>query len=400
MLNPAKAVNEEARLHALHSYNILHTEKEAEYNEITDLAAEITGKPVAIISLVDQEEVWLKATSGMDICSSERKYSFCSHTILEENELLIVEDSNKDSRFSGNPYTEGETPIIFYAGVSLKDESGHALGTLCVIDHKPNTITKKQINSLQVLARQIMKLLTLRKSNEQLKKLQSELTQKNELLRGFAGIVSHDMKMPLANMILTTDVLRAKYGNHLDKKGISYLDNLKHSSFKLSDYVGNLLAYYESDGLSKGKPEEFELNHLLEEIVELLGIDHKVTINFPEENINLHCNRAALEQILLNLIGNSLKYNDKDEVVVTIGCKETKEAYYFEVSDNGIGIPEDKQHLIFDLFTTVAESDRKGNKGNGIGLSTVKKLIDSLGGEIKVASIENEETVFNFTVKK
>lgn len=400
MLEPAKAINEEERLKALRSYNILHTEKEAEYNEITDLAAEITGKPVAIISLVDQEEVWLKATSGMDICSSERKYSFCSHTILEENELLIVEDSNKDSRFFGNPYTTGDTPIIFYAGVSLKDEGGHALGTLCVIDHKPNKISKKQINSLQILARQIMKLLTLRKNNEQLQKLQSELRQKNELLKGFAGIVSHDMKMPLANMILTTDVLRAKYGKQLDKKGIAYLDNLKHSSFKLSDYVDNLLAYYESEGLSKTKPEEFDLNHLLEEIVELLGIDHKVTINFPEENVNLHCNRAALAQIFLNLIGNSLKYNDKDEVVISIGCVEKKDAYHFKVSDNGIGIPKDKQHLIFDLFTTVAESDRKGNKGNGIGLSTVKKLIESLEGSIDVISKEKEGTTFNFSVKK
>ncbi|WP_378188227.1 ATP-binding protein [Aquimarina sp. W85] len=400
MLNPAKAINEEERLKALHSYHVLHTEKEIEYNEITDLAAEITGKPVAIISLVDQDEVWLKATFGMDICSSERKYSFCSHTILEEDEVLIVEDAKKDTRFYDNPYTTGETPIIFYAGVSLKDEGGHALGTLCVIDHKPNTISKKQIQSLQILARQIMKLLTLRKNNEQLQKLQLELTQKNELLKGFAGIVSHDMKMPLANMILTTDVLRAKYRNQLDTKGVAYLDNLKQSSFKLSDYVDNLLSYYESDGLSRTKPEEFHLNHLLEEIVELLGIDHKVIINFPDENVNLHCNRAALEQILLNLIGNSLKYNDKEEVIISIKCEEHKNDYRFQVSDNGIGIPKDKQHLIFDLFTTVAESDRQGNKGNGIGLSTVKKLIDSLHGTINVVSKEKEGTSFNFTVKK
>jgi signal transduction histidine kinase len=136
----------------------------------------------------------------------------------------------------------------------------------------------------------------------------------------------------------------------------------------------------------------------LEEIVDLLNINMDCEINFPEENMEISCNRSALEQILLNLIANSLKYNDKDKIVIDIGCEEKNGKYHFTLSDNGIGIPKEKQTEIFDLFTTVGNLDRHGNKGHGIGLSTVKKLVTSLDGEISVTSELNKGATFSFSV--
>ncbi|MBT8262366.1 MAG: GAF domain-containing sensor histidine kinase [Bacteroidia bacterium] len=400
MITPTIPANEKERLKALRSYDILHSGKEEAYDQLTELAAHITNMPVSLISLVDKDEVWFKSAHGLNITSSSRDLSFCSHAVGQKNHMLVLEDIKNHPEFSDHPYAnDSNKPIQFYAGVCLLDDEGHALGTLCVIDNKPNTISDRQIEALQVLAKQVVKLIELNKRNKELHEIQDELKEKNEDLRQFAGRVSHDMKMPLANMIVTADLLKAKYAGEMNEEATKYLNYLKDSSFSLSDYITGMLAHYESDRIAENSYEDFDLDHLLEEIVELLNIDHQCEINFPEIDFELNCNRAALGQIFLNLIGNSLKYNDKDTIIIKIACERTEGMYHFSVSDNGMGIPDDKVDDIFDLFTTVGNLDRRGRKGNGIGLSTVKKLVEKLGGTIDVSSELGVGTTFHFSIK-
>ena len=134
--------------------------------------------------------------------------------------------------------------------------------------------------------------------------------------------------------------------------------------------------------------------------IDLLNITEDCIINLPEENIIISSNRAALEQIFLNLLGNSLKYNDKPKIKIDIEFSQTPDFYYFSVKDNGIGIPKEKEDDIFKLFTVVAKSDRSGNKGNGIGLSTVKRLVSNLGGNLKMTSEVGKGTRFNFSIRR
>jgi len=168
----------------------------------------------------------------------------------------------------------------------------------------------------------------------------------------------------------------------------------------LSNYITGILQHYESDSLTESNDEEFDIHDLLENIIDLLNINLNCVINLPEENMVLACNKVALEQIFLNLIGNSLKYNNKEEIIIDVLCSNGGEFYNFSITDNGIGIPKDKQEDIFELFTIVEEVDRSGNRGNGIGLSTVKKLVNSLGGEITVESEVNKGTTFNFSINR
>lgn len=252
---------------------------------------------------------------------------------------------------------------------------------------------------MKALAKQVENLFDLRRHNLKLENVTKVLLEKNSQLKDFAGTVSHDMKMPLANMILTADMLKAKYADRFDEDGIKYLDYLKQSSFKLSSYITGILQHYESDNLTEPIiEEEFDIHDLLEEIIDLLNIDYNCVINLPEENLMMNCNRIALEQIILNLVSNSLKYNNKEEIIIDIECKRSDDFYHFTIKDNGIGIPKDKQEDIFKLFTIIEETDRSGNRGNGIGLSTVKKLVKSLGGEISVESEVNKGTSFHFSL--
>ncbi|MCF4101743.1 GAF domain-containing sensor histidine kinase [Gillisia sp. M10.2A] len=392
--------NEESRLATLHDLNILYTEADDNYDNITQLASFICKVPVSLITLVGEEKQWFKSKSGTDMCESDRDISFCSHAILKPRELMEVKDARIDPRFKNNPFITADFPIIFYAGMPLLSSNGTALGSLCVIDSKPNSLDENQKEALRVLAKQVENLFELRRQNLHLEKMRLELKSKNSQLKEFAGTVSHDMKMPLANIIITSDILKAKYGKNIDEEGINYLNYLKQSSFKLSNYITGILDHYESDTLTDSLNEDFDIHDLLEQIIDLLNINYDCEINLPAENIIVNSNRSALEQIFLNLLGNSLKYNDKEQIVIDISCESDFNFYYFTISDNGIGIPEDKQTEIFELFKVLAETDRTGNKGNGIGLSTVRKLITSLGGEISVNSEIGKGTTFKFSVKR
>lgn len=390
--------NEKSRLMTLEKLQLLGSDQEENYNNITKLASFICETPVSLITLIGETQQWFKAKTGTDLSGAPREISHCSHAILNSEELMEVKDTREDERFFDNPYTTSDPKILFYAGMPLKAYNGDALGTLCVLDTKPNHLSAEKKIALKALAKQVENLFELRRHNLKLEKASKELKNKNNQLKNFAGIVSHDMKMPLANMIITTDLIKAKYSKNFDEEGIQYLDYLKQSSFKLSNYITGILQHYESDSLTEGTEEEFDIHDLLEGIIDLLNISDNCVINLPEDNLILSCHRIALEQIFLNLIGNCLKYNNKEEIEIDILCNNGGNFYHFSIKDNGIGIPKDKQEAIFELFTIVEEIDRTGNRGNGIGLSTVKKLVTSLGGEISVESEVNKGTTIHFTM--
>lgn len=393
-------LNEKKRQEAVNTYKLVGTLPERSYDDITQIAAFICDAPIALITMLDYNRNFLKSHYGVPFSESPREISFCTHAIQSTGSIFIIPDAREDDRFKNNPLVTGDMKAIFYAGVPLVDKGGHALGTLCVFDHKPRTINDRQKNALIALAHQVVNLFELHRQNLENKALQKNLRKKNSLLKEFAGVVSHDMKMPLANIITTTDLLKAKYKEFLDEKGLDYLNYLKSSSFSLSEYINGILLHYESDNLTINQREVFDLQDLLEELEDLLNTDYKCIIHLPEKNHTLNCNRVALNQIFLNLLGNSLKYTDKDHPEISITFNEDEDFYTFEITDNGIGIAKEKLDQIFDLFTIAADKDKNGNRGNGIGLSTVKKLVANLGGKISVKSTLGEGTTFTFSARK
>lgn len=399
MITPPTPINESERLEAVKYYNLVDTLPEKDYESITELTAAICDVPIALVTIMDSDINFLKSHYGLPFNQSPRNISFCGHAIVDDADIFIVEDARKDPRFVSNPIVK-EYNTVFYAGVKLTNSDGYTIGTLCVFDTKPRILNERQKMALKILAKQVMNLFEARRKNIELEKVQKELNERNEDLLNFAGIVSHDLKMPLSNIILTADMLRKKYEDKLDDQAVAYFDYLKQSSFVLSDYISSLLQHYQSDHTAGLKYEEFDLNQLLEEVVDLMNINYDCEINLPEQNVDLKCNRIALEQILLNLVGNSLKYNFKEKVIVSISCEEDDQDYTMTVSDNGMGISEDKLSGIFDLFSKTDSVDRNGNRGKGIGLSTVKKLIERLGGTISVTSEIQEGTTFVFTIPK
>lgn len=401
MIHPPIPANEEDRLESIRSLDIIDTMAEESYDSIAKLASEICQTPIALITILDSTRNWFKSKIGTEIPESPREVSFCGHAISNPNELMEVPNALADDRFLDNPLVLAENGIRFYAGVPILDEKGLPLGTLCVIDSKEHHLSESQKASMKALAKQVELLIEYRKKNRILEQMKDDLDENNRILKEFASTVSHDLKMPLANMIITADILKAKYSSKMDEEGVNYLDYLKHSGLTLSEYINGLLDHYSSSSVeSTSFGQEFFLNDLLEDIIDLLQIDENCEINLPDNNLKIVANNAALGQIFMNLISNSLKYNSQERIIIDIDCTENREFFNFSIKDNGIGIPKEKQKHVFDLFTTVADKDRRGKKGHGIGLSTVKKLVARLGGSINVSSEEGQGTCINFSVRR
>ena len=390
--------NETERLKVLNSLKILDTVADDDYDNITELASFICGTPVSLISLVDKDRQWFKSKKGLTACQTSRDISFCAHAILDPLDILEVPDARNDIRFINNPLTEQEKPVVFYAGIPLKTEHGVPLGSLCVIDHKPNSLNNEQKEALKKLGAQVERLLLLRTKNNELTITKESLKKHNGLLKEFAAVVSHDLKMPLANLILTSDIVKKKYSNLIDDKGKEYLDYLKKSSLSMSDYITKILDHYECISYDIDDTQQFGINDLLEGVIDLMSIKDNCEILTPEKNIDINCNSTALQQIFINLIGNSLKYSDKEKTIIEIEASVDDKFYEFKVRDNGRGIEKDKIETIFGLFVTTGHLDNTGEKGHGIGLSTVQNLVESLGGEITVSSELGSYSEFVFTI--
>ncbi|HEX7821832.1 MAG TPA: PAS domain-containing protein [Sphingobium sp.] len=152
---------EQRRLRALHAYDMLDTPREAVFDEIAQLAADLCGVPIAIVNLIGENRQFFKAEVGLGVRETPLETSFCARAILEEN-FLLVPDATEDTRFASNPLVTGEPNLRFYAGALLKTEEGLPIGTLCVLDYAPRALTDLQQRSLAILARQVMAQLDLR----------------------------------------------------------------------------------------------------------------------------------------------------------------------------------------------------------------------------------------------
>ncbi|SNR52772.1 sensor histidine kinase [Lutibacter flavus] len=397
---PKEPQNEAERLNELNSFSILDTLSEIDYDNLTAIASEICNTPISLISLIDDKRQWFKSHHGLNATETPKEYAFCAHAINEPQEILMVPDAREDKRFHDNPLITGDPLVIFYAGVPLVSDDGFALGTLCVIDHKPNKLNEKQLQSLTALSNQVMILLNLRKNKIKLEKALSKLEDKNINLEKFAHVAAHDLKSPLIGISSLTKLFSEKYASKIDPNGQKMLNIIERASDKLRGLIDGLLENSKSEQYLKEKKLNLNLEILKNEIFNLFTYEKNLSIDLKSTVNEIYVNKIVLEQILINLIANAIKYNDKKTVEIEIGVKELDCSYEFYVQDNGPGIALGHQEQIFKIFEVVTLKDKFGLSGNGIGLATVKNLVEKSGGTIRVQSELYKGSKFIFTIKK
>lgn len=169
---------EQARVEAVKRFMVLDESIRKDLDDMVSLVAQLCEVPVAIISLMDKDMQWFKASKGVEINCNTREASFCKFTI-KQSHLLIIEDTLLDQSCTDHPLVIGKPYIRFYAGANLTTIDGHHIGTLCILDIKPKKLTDAQQNVMGILARQVINIMELSQSHQVLnEKHQEVLAQK------------------------------------------------------------------------------------------------------------------------------------------------------------------------------------------------------------------------------
>ncbi|WP_299824946.1 ATP-binding protein [uncultured Pontibacter sp.] len=385
---------EQARLKALYSFQIIDTEAERDFDDITELASVICDTPISLITLLTHNRQWFKSRKGIDVTETPRSISFCHHAIKQEN-VYEVTDAHQDEIFRENPLVTGDPNIRFYAGAPLITESGHRLGTLCVIDTVAKKLTDAQKKALKTLSKQVMVQFELRQKQKQLEKEKKFLEEANEKLDRFTHMVSHDLKEPVHNISaivewVEEDLTAGNFGLISEHAAL-----LKERAEAMDALISGLLEYagMQIQNLNK---EEVAVGELLQSIKSGLrgAAGFEITIS-PDMPV-IKTEKVLLNQVFSNLLSNAIKYHQTGQGKIDVSASVTsKGSYLFCVKDDGPGIPADCQQKIFGLFERLARDSKK--EGSGIGLATVRKIVEERGGKIWVESELGKGAAFYFT---
>ncbi|KRD57964.1 hypothetical protein ASE40_16600 [Flavobacterium sp. Root935] len=393
--------NELQRLAALKRYNILDTLPDHAFDDATKLVSYICGVPIAHISFIDENRQWFKSEIGIGASEVPREISFCRYTIME-SKMVEINDTHLNDRFKNDPNVTGGFNVRFYAGVPLTTPDGYNIGTLCAIDHVTKELNDNQRNALSIIAKHVIAQLELGTKNAQLD-AQKKIAEKAVLARdSFVANMSHEIRTPLNAVIGFTDLLAQ---TDLDDVQREYIESVQIAGENLLLIVNDILdlSKIESGNLAIDS-EPFNLKKTLKHVYDLLKVKRQKEVEFnlfldaemPDVVVG---DQGRLNQILVNLIGNSLKFTNEGEVTVSVKkIEETEDNYTlkFSVKDTGIGIQKNKLTTIFERFTQGEESTTRTYGGTGLGLNIVKQLIELQNGEIKVKSELNRGSEFIF----
>jgi two-component sensor histidine kinase len=352
------------RLAALRSYGILDTPREADFDEVVQVASAVCGTPISVINLIDQGRQWFKAEVGLGVRETPIDSSICAHAILQPD-LFIVPDTTLDHRFCDNALVVGDPHLRFYAGALLETPEGFPLGTVCVLDYKPRELDETQKAFLRLMANQVMKLLELRRvaAAERSSRLQAEamVQEKETLMRE-----GNHRLMNSLQLVQSMLSLQSRSASSEEAK-------------KQLDMAGNrvlAIATVHRQLHLSGSMEEVEIDDFLRRLCESL----KHTAPAQITAIKLTADAARLPSdmasgiglLVAELVTNSFKYAYPagEHGNVAVDFKQTSSGWHLQVSDEGRGLPEG-----FDI-----------DQGKGFGMQVVKAFVRRLDATLTVSS--------------
>jgi signal transduction histidine kinase len=190
---------------------------------------------------------------------------------------------------------------------------------------------------------------------------------------------------------MLSDLFLSDNSGKINSEGLDMITNIKNSSAELSNLIDGIMKYSMDASVISKEKKSINLNELIQTVTAIVDPNNNARINLLfSDSAQIFTNRTAMEQILINILTNSIKYNDKETTVIDIDYRVEKDNVMLSICDNGPGVPEDDKERIFEIFQTASKLDKFGRKGSGIGLATVKSLVTILDGKVEVSSCSKD----------
>lgn len=388
MLQPPAHPREIERLAELRALHALDGPADATLDRIADLARRIIGFPIAFVSLIDADRLWFRACSGQALGEGiPRDQAFCAWTILGAAPL-VVPDMTQDARFAGHPLVSGPPFVRAYCGIPLMTAPGLSVGTLCAIAETPTEVGPDRVALLQDLA--VIATDTLRQQ------------ARNEAV----SVMSHEIRATLHGVVGLTDMLHETTG----------LPSEVARNVSLLSETGRHLLQLTTDALEYSRLEAGRL--ALEavafdpaaEIASVLALlrpraeDGRVNLRSeigPEVPQRVLGDPGRLRQVLVNLVGNAIKFATGGDVTIALHAilEDVDLHLVIEVSDTGVGMTPDELARLFEAFSQAQSSTARHFGGSGLGLVICRRLVELMGGSIRVESTPGHGSKFRFDVR-
>lgn len=350
----------------------------------------VDDRPENLLSL---EEILLK--SGRQFLKAQSGNEALKHVLKHDNIGLIMLDVQMPEMdgfevariLKSNPRTK-DISIIFVTALSREEQyvlKGFAEGAVDYLQ-KPLDIN--------VVRAKVNVFEQLYFNQFRLKATLTELDRINKQLQKFVYIVSHDLKSPLASVIMMLELVKTDNYIRANPELSENLDMVYQASGRLSDMIMALLEY-STTSLAQQTMEEVDVNGMVEQLAALLFPPKHILIRLVNQLPVIETRKVKLEQVFQNLLSNAIKYNDKPQGIIEVGFTEQENYYEFFVRDNGPGIAEEDTSRIFKLFE-ITDNQSQRDSSTGIGLNLLKIIVEEQGGKIWVESVQGEGSTFFF----
>lgn len=340
------------RLKTLQGFGILDTQREKEFDDVVALVSRLCDVPVALVSLVDKDRQWFKASCGLNMDETSLEQSICSHVILEEG-FVEIPDLTQDPRTADNSLVTGPDQFRYYAGMPMIADNGLPIGTLCVLDYKPRRLDPDHVETLRVMAGLVMRQIALHKALEDGEVLRAE--------------IDHRVKNSLQTVLSVARLYRSRI------KAPEADAALEAVSRRIE-----AIAMLHAELYQTSQTDRVQMQSYVERVVSLLqtttpaNLSIRASVGKAEVNSRVAAN---LGMILSEFVANAIKhaFPDGRAGVVSIDVSQPAHGGPLAVvcADNGVG------------FETSGNDDAVSS----LGVRLMQAAVEQIGGKLTLQSV-------------
>lgn len=388
--------NETERLATLAQFDIDYSSLQNNFKDLAHLAARIAGTEISLINIIDSLTLWTISRHGLDLEQTPRSESACQYTILSDS-YYEIPDMSQDERFKQNFYVDGPAGLRYYLGVPLTTPGGINIGSLCVINPEPTTVSADKIELLKIVANEVVNRLTAIKTID-------TLTYKLNAIQNVQKKVVNDIRNPVAGIIGLSDLITSENEQNSPSEILEYIKMIHKSSKSVLDITDDVMLEHKQDVLSDNDFNLFVLKEKLDFMYQrqaaAKGVD--LLINITERTQFSPVIREKLLQICGKLVSNAIRFTSKGGTVVAeldLIPEATYNVVKIRVTDAAIDVDE---RTLINIMHKKRRTllNTTGEKGYAEELPLIKEMVESLHGQLNIHANRGAGATFEIMLQQ